>query len=85
MQCKKVITDIWQKRMPLIRKITRLIFHPPSGGFSFAPANGKLCFECLKTFSVPENHLPLTGKNASEVGIFRYGFDSTGLQQLYTT
>jgi hypothetical protein len=24
----------------------------------FAQANGKLCFEYLKTFSAPENHLP---------------------------
>ena len=40
-------------------------------GILFAPANGKLCFEYLKTFSVPENHLPLQGvKNAAEVGIF---------------
>jgi hypothetical protein len=30
----------------------------PARGISFAPANGKLCFEYLKTFSVPENHLP---------------------------
>ena len=30
-------------------------------GILFAPANGKLYFECLKIFSVPENHLPLQG------------------------
>jgi hypothetical protein len=40
----------------------------PACGISFAQANGKLCFECLKTFSVPENYLPLSlhavGKNA---------------------
>ncbi|MDR2385612.1 MAG: hypothetical protein LBD80_08150 [Tannerella sp.] len=39
----------------------------PACGISFALANGKLCFEYLKTFSVPENHLPrrfmLRGKN----------------------
>jgi hypothetical protein len=28
-------------------------------GISFAPANGKLYFEALKIFSVPENHLLL--------------------------
>lgn len=33
----------------------------------FASANGKLCFEVLKTFSVPENHLPRWGKSPSKV------------------
>jgi len=30
-------------------------------GILFAQANGKLYFEELKIFSVPENHLPLRG------------------------
>jgi len=30
-------------------------------GILFAQANGKLYFEFLKIFSVPENHLPLQG------------------------
>jgi hypothetical protein len=35
---------------------------------SLSRDNGKLYFEYLKIFSVPENHLPLQGaKNASEV------------------
>ncbi len=36
--------------------------------------HGKLCFEVLKTFSVPENHLPRWGKSPSEVGDYRGAF-----------
>jgi hypothetical protein len=39
-------------------------------GILFAQANGKLCFEVLKTFSVPENHLPCREQNTAEVGVF---------------
>jgi hypothetical protein len=52
----------------------------PACGISFAPANGKLCFEYLKTFSVPENHLPfrfmLRGKMHAEVVHFWKGFNT---------
>ena len=44
---------------------------------SLSRDNGKLYFEYLKIFSVPENHLPLQGaKNTSEVGIFLMGTES---------
>lgn len=39
-------------------------------------AHGKLCFEVLKTFSVPENNLPRWGKSLSIVGDFdKYFFN----------
>jgi hypothetical protein len=68
------------KVIPAISKVNKANSKPtgltsnPACGISFAQANGKLCFECLKTFSVPENYLPrrfmLWGKTRSEVGVF---------------
>jgi hypothetical protein len=49
----------------------------------FAQANGKLYFEYLKIFSVPENHLPLQGAKhlRSRCFLKRVSID-IGLQQL---
>ncbi|MDR1865930.1 MAG: hypothetical protein LBR08_10220 [Bacteroidales bacterium] len=75
------------RAIPKVNRVTQksigLTSNSPEANL-FAQANGKLCFEYLKTFSVPENQLaPLpdaTGGNASEVGIsVKYEF--TGLQQ----
>ena len=41
-----------------------------SCGILFALANGKLYFEFLKIFSVPENTCACSGQNASEVSVF---------------
>ena len=42
-----------------ITTVNRAIAQSRPSGILFAQANGKLCFEYLKTFSVPENHLLL--------------------------
>jgi len=39
-------------------------------GILFAPANGKLYFEFLKIFSVPENTCSCREQNTSEVSVF---------------
>jgi hypothetical protein len=39
-------------------------------GILFAPANGKLYFEFLKIFSVPENTCPCREQKTSEVVFF---------------
>jgi hypothetical protein len=44
-----------------ICKVNRAYSQFRDSGILFAPANGKLYFEFLKIFSVPENHLPLQG------------------------
>jgi len=48
-------------------KVNRANAQSRLSGILFALANGKLYFECLKIFSVPENHLPQRGRTHSEV------------------
>jgi hypothetical protein len=42
-------------------KVNRANAQSRPSGILCALAHGKLCFEYLKTFSAPENHLPLQG------------------------
>ena len=60
-------------------KVITLTFNSAQAEFYLHQANGKLYFECLKIFSVPENHLPhlpakAWGKPRSEVGGFCKGY-----------
>jgi len=49
------------KSIRAISKVNRANAQSRLSGILFALANGKLYFECLKIFSVPENHLPFQG------------------------
>jgi len=49
------------KSLSLIRKSIKAFKQFRPSEILFALANGKLYFEFLKIFSVPENHLPLQG------------------------
>jgi hypothetical protein len=56
-------------------KVNRANSQSRDSGILCALAHGKLYFEFLKIFSVPENHLPLQGaKTRSEVGVFNRNF-----------
>ena len=49
------------KSVELIQiKINKAKAQSRHSGISFAPANGKLCFEQRKTFAASQNHLPPT-------------------------
>jgi hypothetical protein len=50
-----------KKQYQSCKKVNQANTQSRPSGILFASANGKLCFEYLKTFSVPENHLPLQG------------------------
>ena len=52
----------------LFKSINKAYAKSRLSGILFASANSKLYFECLKIFSVPENHLPhMRGEKCSEV------------------
>ena len=57
-------------------KVSRANAQSRPSGILFASANGKLYFEFLKIFSVPENTCPCREQNASEVSIFQLRVES---------
>jgi hypothetical protein len=59
------------KVSPVILKVNRANAQFRDSGILFAPANGKLYFEFLKIFSVPENTCPCRGQKHSEVVFFK--------------
>jgi len=64
--------------MEISRAITK---SDHKGGFYPDKRDSKLCFEVLKTFSVPENNLPLTGeKRFRSQRFFYHSRISIGLQ-----